>query len=199
MLRALCVFLVVVSLSMGWNLLWRTVVSQRDVSQGVAADHLSPTATGGSWFAVTPENDARAIAARVEREERESHAPALRDRPQPPTTEPSGQREGQRARAERLSESRVSRSSNSGRTLHSANRTRWLAASSQDRLATAEDFVARFWRTDGYRPELIDQMRRQGGLRAAAQQQVACIGRMLESLESDATVAIAAAVCYQTN
>ncbi len=198
------VLLVVGLLVVVWNLVWHSAVVQRvvsrDVSRDVSVDQSSPTATARSWFAVTPENDARAIADRVEAEESAWRERLLPEQPKPSDMEPARQREGGLARAERLSQPRVSGNRNAGGTLHRATGRQWLAASSRNRLDTAADFVVRFWREDGYPADLIDQMRREGGLRAAAERQVACVTRMLNNsgLE-DATVAIAASVCYQTN
>ena len=87
-----------------------------------------------------------------------------------------------------------------GGTLHAATGRQWLAAPARSRLATAADFVASFWRRDGYSERHIGQMVLDGSLRAAAEIQVDSITKMLdESGDRESSVAIISAVCYVTD
>lgn len=159
-----------------------------DGDQGEAAD----------WFVVPPDNDAAATARRVEAVA-ERRAAAL-----------EAELEALEAELEAARSNRRSGTDGSvaaqglpwyeGGTLHTATGQQWLAASARNRRATAADFVAGFWRRDGYSERHIGQMVLDGSLRAAVEIQVDCITRMLNDRTArDSKVAIIAAVCYVTD
>ena len=148
------------------------------------------------WFVVPPDNNAAARARSVEAAEsarRARVAAALQAERAAALQADSGSGRDGSVAAHALPWYE-------GGALHAANGRQWLAAPARNRLATAADFVAGFWRRDGYSERHVGQMVLDGSLRAAAEIQVDCITRMLnERADRQSTIAIIAAACYVTD